>query len=195
MSGGAWDIDPLCFCPETLPLIPTVLCDGWLVIAGWPLWIFEFVNFCELLNFFHSPLNEGKQMDCRDVSGSCIQERTCYVKKANRGEGECPLLPPDKSISVLSEMAVEWELWDFSLLKWSSLIYIFSSLHIGIFLLCKYLSKVFTWSVGLKVISIFFPSLSLVFFPSSPSASKDVKLNNWWFLLMPEGLHNMHIRV
>lgn len=109
------------------------------------------------------PLNEGKWMDCRDVSGSCIQERTCYVKKANRGEGECPLLPPDKSISVLSEMAVEWVLWDFSLLKWSSLIYIFSSLHIGI----KYLSKVFTWSVGLKVISIFFP-LSLLFFPLVP---------------------------
>lgn len=87
----------------------------------------------------------------------------CLVKKVNRGEGECPLLPPDKSISLLSSMAVEWELWDFSLLKWSSLIYLFSSLHIDIFLLRKYLSKLFTWSVGLKVISIFFFSFSPFF--------------------------------
>lgn len=107
-------------------------------------------------------------MDCRDVSASCTQECTCYVKKANRGEEECPFLSPDKSIFVLSEMAVRWELWNFCLLKWSSLVYLFSSLHIGIFLLCKYV----------LVISFFFPLSFSPFFFSSPSVSKDVKLNN-----------------
>ena len=98
-------------------------------------------------------------MDCREMSASHTQECMCYVKKANR---VCPLLPHDKSISMLSEIADKLVLWDFSLLKWSSLIYLLSSLHIGIFLLCKYLSKVFTWCVGLKVVSIFF---SLLLFP------------------------------
>lgn len=51
------------------------------------------------------------------------------------------LLLPDKSVSVLSEMAVEWELRDFSLLKWSNLSYLFSSFSIGIFLLCKFYLK------------------------------------------------------
>lgn len=159
------------------------------------------VNFCNdnrkpfCMRRWAPSLSERKQMDCRDVPASCTQECTCCVKKAHRGEEECPLLPPDKSISVLSEMAAKWELCDFSLQKWSSHIYLFSSLHIGIFFLCVYLSRVFTWSVGLKVISFFFPLSLLFFFPSSPSVSKDVKLNNWWFLLMPEGLHNMHIRV
>lgn len=75
------------------------------------------------------------------MSISCTQECMYCVKKANRGEEESPLLLPDKSISVLSEMAVEWELRDFSLLKWSNLSYLFSFFNIGIFFLCKFYPK------------------------------------------------------
>lgn len=93
----------------------------------------------------------------------------CY-KKAERGEEECPILPPDKCISVLSEMAVKWELCDFFLQKRFSHIYLSSSSHIGIFFLCAYLSQVFTWSVGLKVTSFynFFFSLCFFFFSLVP---------------------------
>lgn len=126
------------------------------------------VDFCNGngMSFLHEEMSpslpEREQMDCRDVPASCT--RGCCVKKASRGEEECPLLAPDKSISVLSEMAVKWECCDFSLQEWSSHVSLFSSLHIGIFFLCAYLSKVFTWSVGLKVTSIFFFSPSLLFF-------------------------------
>lgn len=77
---------------------------------------------CEFLQwqwnvFLHEEMSpspcERKQMECRDVPASCTQRCMCCVKEADGGEEECPLLAPDKSISVLSEMAVKWELHDF----------------------------------------------------------------------------------
>lgn len=145
-------VDPGCFGPEHSTL------QYW-VRAGWELQDAQ----CEFLqrwwNVFVreelSPSSEREQMDCRDPASAM-----------HRGEEECSLLPPAKSISVLSEMPVKW---DFSLQKWSSHVYLFSSLHTAIFFLCAYLSKVFTWSVGLKVISFsFFFSFSLFFLSVVP---------------------------
>lgn len=143
MSDHAWYWPFIALSGNTAPY--SYRCPVWILWWCWKVPCFR----------LWAPVRRRGSRCAAEMSASHNQECMRYVKKANRG---CPLLPRDKSISLLSKVAEEWELWDFSPLKWSGLIYLLSPLCIGIFLLCKYLSKVFTWCVGLKVISIFFSS-------------------------------------